>query len=74
MENNRFKNIYFYLGLVGVIFGAAGVDFNTLTSWKLLFEAILSILANPVAILCVIAGVLGAYTDPTTKGLRDRNK
>lgn len=74
MENNRFKNIYFYLGLIGVIFGAAGVDFNTLTSWKLLFEAILGILANPVAILCVVAGILGSYADPTTKGLRDRNK
>lgn len=74
MENNRFKNIYFYLGLVGVIFGAAGVDLNTLTSWKLLLEAVLGILANPVAILCVVAGVLGAYTDPTTQGLRDKNK
>ncbi|EPZ62705.1 holin, phage phi LC3 family domain protein, partial [[Clostridium] sordellii VPI 9048] len=42
---NRVKNPYFWLGLGGVIFSAAGVDFKTLTSWNLLGNALLDILA-----------------------------
>ena len=71
MENNRFKNIYFYLGLVGVIFSAAGIDFNALTNWNLLFDAFINILSNPVAIGSVIAAVVGVCVDPTTRGLKD---
>ncbi|EPB8168491.1 phage holin family protein [Clostridium perfringens] len=52
---NRLKNPYFWLGLGGVIFSAAGVDFNTLTSWSLLGQAFLNILANPVAVVAVAA-------------------
>lgn len=68
----RFKNIYFWLGLVGVVFAGAGVDFEVLTSWKLLFEAILGILGNPVAIMSVAFAILGVFVDPTTKGIKDR--
>ncbi|MGL5559190.1 MAG: phage holin [Paraclostridium dentum] len=67
----RFKNPYFWLGLGGVIFSSAGVDFNTLTSWSLLGDALLSILANPVAIVAVAAAVIGVFVDPSTKGLKD---
>ncbi|SCJ49338.1 holin%2C phage phi LC3 family [uncultured Clostridium sp.] len=68
---NRFKNPYFWLGLGGVIFSAAGIDFKTLTSWNLLWEALLSILANPVAVVAVIAAVIGVCVDTSTKGLKD---
>lgn len=68
---NRFKNPYFWLGLGGVIFSAAGIDFKTLTSWSLLGEALLSILANPVAVVAVIAAVIGVCVDTSTKGLKD---
>lgn len=67
----RFKNPYFWLGLGGVIFSSAGVDFNTLTSWNLLGEALLNILANPVAIVAVIAALIGVCVDPSTQGLKD---
>jgi len=67
----RFKNPYFWLGLGGVIFSSAGVDFNTLTSWSLLGDALLSILANPVAVVAVAAAVIGVFVDPSTKGLKD---
>ncbi|WP_278682859.1 phage holin [Paraclostridium bifermentans] len=69
--NKRFKNPYFWLGLGGVIFSSAGVDFNTLTSWNLLGEALLSILANPVAVVAVIAALIGVYIDPSSEGLKD---
>lgn len=68
---NRFKNPYFWLGLGGVIFSSAGVDFKTLTSWGLLGDALLSILGNPVAVVSVAAAVIGVFVDPSTKGLKD---
>ncbi len=68
---NRIKNPYFWLGLGGVIFSSAGVDFNTLTSWNLLGEALLSILANPVAVVAVAAAIIGVFVDPSSKGLKD---
>lgn len=68
---NRLKNPYFWLGLGGIIFSSAGVDFNTLTSWSLLGDALLSILANPVAVVAVAAAVIGVFVDPSTKGLKD---
>lgn len=67
----RFKNPYFWLGLGGVIFSSAGVDFNTLTSWNLLGEALLNILSNPVAVVAVAAAIIGVFVDPSTKGLKD---
>lgn len=70
--NKRVKNIYFWLGLIGVVFSASGIDFNTLTDWKLLLEAILSILNNPVAVVSVIAAVTGVIVNPTTPGLKDK--
>ncbi|MDK0979336.1 phage holin [Clostridium perfringens] len=68
---NRLKNPYFWLGLGGVIFSAAGVDFNTLTSWSLLGQAFLNILANPVAVVAVSAALIGVIVDPSSKGLKD---
>lgn len=68
---NRLKNPYFWLGLGGVIFSAAGVDFNTLTSWSLLGQAFLNILANPVAVVAVAAALIGVVVDPSSKGLKD---
>lgn len=68
----RIKNVYFWLGLVGIVFSAAGVDFNTLTSWKLLLDSILSILNNPVAIMSVTMAIVGVFVDPTTPSLKDK--
>lgn len=68
---NRLKNPYFWLGLGGVVFSAAGVDFNTLTSWSLLGQAFLNILANPVAVVAVAAAIIGVVVDPSSKGLKD---
>ena len=69
---NRFKNIYFILGLFGVIFSAAGVSVESLTSWDILFGNILNILGNPFLLASVIASVIGVFVDPTTAGFRDK--
>lgn len=68
----RIKNVYFWLGLVGIVFSAAGIDFNTLTSWKLLLDSVLSILNNPVAVMAVTMAVVGVFVDPTTPSLKDK--
>ena len=69
LKNPKFKNPWFWLGLVSIIFGSAGVDVNTLTSWSALGQAVLGILQNPVAVIAVIGGILGVFNDNGTKGL-----
>ena len=68
-KNSKFRNPYFYLSLVALIFSASGVDFNQLTSWRLLGEALLGIVANPVSVVAVITAFLGIWNDNGTKGL-----
>lgn len=65
----KFKNPYFWLSTFALIFSASGVDFNQLTSWSLLAEALVGILANPVAIIAIITAFLGIWNDNSTKGL-----
>ena len=67
--NDKLKNPYFWLSTVALIFSASGVDFNQLTSWYLLLEALIGILNNPVSIIAVITAFLGIYNDNSTKGL-----
>ena len=67
--NEKFKNPYFWLSVFALIFSAAGVDFNQLTSWQLLGQAMFGILQNPVSIIAVITAFLGIWNDNSTKGL-----
>ena len=68
----RFKNIFFWLGLVGVIFSAANIDIQAMTSWGLLIDALTSIVMNPFMLLSVVAAVVGVFVDPSTPGFKDR--
>ena len=67
--NNKLKNPYFYLSVVALIFSASGVDFNELTSWRLLLDALVGIIQNPVSVIAVITAFLGIWNDNSTKGL-----
>ena len=67
--NAKFKNPYFWLSMFGLIFSASGIEFNTLTSWQLLGDALLGILNNPVAVVAVITATLGIWNDNSTKGM-----
>ena len=67
--NEKFKNPYFWLSVFALIFSAAGIDFETLTSWQLLVQALVDILLNPVAIVAIITAFLGIWNDNSTKGL-----
>ena len=69
LNNPKLRNPYFYLSTFALIFSASGVDFQTLTSWQLLGEALLGILNNPVAIIAIITAFLGIWNNNDTKGL-----
>lgn len=66
---DKIKNPWFWIGIISIIFASAGIDFNSLTSWTLFGEALLSILQNPVALMAVIGGILGVFNDNSSKGL-----
>ena len=67
--NAKLKNPYFWLSVFALIFSASGIDFQTLTSWQLLAQALIDILMNPVAIVAIITAFLGIWNDNSTKGL-----
>ena len=66
---DKLRNPYFILGIVAVIFSAAGVDIATLSSWPLLAAALLSIVNSPFTLLCVIFALLAMFNDNSTCGL-----
>lgn len=68
-NNPKVRNPYLWLSVFALIFSAAGIDFNTLTSWQLLGEALFSIIANPVSIVAVITAMLGIWNDNSTVGM-----
>ena len=77
-KNPKFRNPYFWLSVIALVFSASGVDFEQLTSWQLLGQALLSIANNPVSVVAVVTGLLGIWNDNSTQGLdnikKDKNK
>ena len=70
----RFKNPWFWVGLIGTILTAMGVSPEMFTSWGAVYEAIIGLLSNPFQIGCVILAVLGVFVDPTTAGISDSQR
>lgn len=71
MKTERFKNPWFWVGVVSVAFAAIGVDPQTFTSWAAVWDGILSVLSNPVQLVAMSLAVLGVFVDPNTPGLTD---
>ena len=67
----RFKNPWFWVGLIGVILSAMGVSPEMFTSWSAVADAAKQLVGNPYMVGCVILAVLGVFVDPTTKGVSD---
>lgn len=74
----RFKNPFFWMGLVGVILSpvlaAKGMTAEDLTTWDSVANALLAIVTNPHLLGSTLMGVLsfiGVTNDPTRKGLND---
>ena len=68
-KHPKLKNPYFWLSIVGLLFASAGIDFQTLTSWQLLGEALISILNNPVSVVAVLTALVGIWNNNDTPGL-----
>ena len=71
---NRIKNPYFWIGLIGVILTAMGVNAESFTSWQAVGDALTALIANPYLLGSVATAVLGIFVDPSTKGLKDGDK
>lgn len=74
MNTNRFKNIGFWIGIIGVVLTAAGIDPTTLTSWDILFNNLVAVVKNPYMLVTITMAIVGVFTDPTTAGIRDNKK
>lgn len=70
ISNPRFKNVYFWTGLVGVFLLAGDIDPQTLITWDLVGKAIVTMVKNPVAVCSAIMAVIGVFVNSTTKGLK----
>lgn len=67
----RFKNPWFWVGVVSVALTAIGIDPTMLTSWDALYNAILAVLSNPCQLVTMTLAVLAVFVDPTTAGVQD---
>ena len=70
----RFKNPWFWVGVVSVAITAIGVDPMSFTSWPAVLDGIKSVLSNPVQLVTMCLAVLSVFIDPTTAGLSDSEK
>ena len=70
----RFKNPWFWVGVVAVAITAIGVDPQTFTSWSAVWLGIKGVLSNPVQLCTMCLAVLSVFIDPTTAGVSDSEK
>lgn len=70
----RIKNPWFWVGLVGVLFTAMGVEPAMLTSWGILWDNIVDLVSNPFLLGSVFIAILGVFVDPTTSGAGDSDQ
>ena len=70
----RFKNPWFWVGLVGAILSAMGVSAEMFTSWSTVWDAIVNLVSNPFMLGSVALAVLGVFVDPTTAGISDSKR
>ena len=67
----RFKNPWFWVGVVSVAITAIGVDPMTFTSWSAVLDGIKAVLSNPVQLVTMCLAILSVFVDPTTAGIGD---
>ena len=70
----RMKNVWFWVGVVGVLLTALGIDPKMLTSWAALKEAVMDVLGNPYLLGSAAIALLGQFVDPTPKGIGDSDQ
>lgn len=71
---NRVRNPYFWIGIIGVVLTAMGVNAETFTTWQAVVDALIALIKNPYLLGSVAIAVLGVFVDPSSKGLKDGDK
>lgn len=69
--NNRIRNPYFWIGLIGVVLTAMGVNAESFSTWSAVKDALVGLIQNPYMLGSVAIAILGVFVDPSTKGLKD---
>ncbi len=73
--NIRLKNPIFWAQIMAAVITpilvGLGVQWEDMTTWHTLWNALLHAAGNPVIVVSVLVSVWTAVTDPTTKGLSD---
>ena len=68
----RLKNPTFWaqiiLSIISPILVGLGVQWQDMTTWAALWDALRNAVSNPVIVVSVIGSVWACITDPTTKG------
>ncbi len=71
----RLKNPMFWAQMVAALIApilvGLGIQWEELTTWAALWDALARAVSNPVIVVAVIASLWSAVTDPTTAGLGD---
>lgn len=73
MDMNKFKNPWFWIGILGVVLTAMGVDPEMLTSWDIVVDQFKGLIQNPYMLLSVAMAVIGIFSEPPA-GLKNRKK
>ena len=58
-SNNRWKNPWFYVGIIGVILTAIGVDGSTFTTWGVVAKGFMDFIQNPFLNFPIFNGTVG---------------
>lgn len=71
----RLKNPTFWvqivIAIISPILVGLGVQWQDMTTWAALCDALRNAVSNPVIVVSVIGSVWACITDPTTKGTAD---
>ena len=70
----RIRQPYFWVGLLGIVLTAMGVNAESLTSWQAVYDAFVNLISNPFMLGSVFMAILGVFVDPTTSGMTDSNQ
>lgn len=71
----RLRNPLFWAqvaaGILSPVLVGLGLQWEDMTTWPALGEALLRAVSNPVIVVAVVVSLWGVVTDPTTQGLGD---
>lgn len=71
MKKTRYKNPYFWIGLIGVILTSLQVEGSQLNTWPSVGKLIIDTVQNPYVLFTTVMAILGVFVDPTTGGFKD---